>query len=60
MTVYNWLKVKLLYYTVLNKLSSAFYSLAMCFSSGDIIFFVTSVFRESEAVSVGPFLKYSK
>ena len=25
-----------------------------------IFFFVTSVFRESEAVSVGPFLKYLK
>ena len=32
----------------------------MCFSSWDIIFFVTSVFRESEAVWVGPFRKNSK
>ena len=29
----------------------------MCFSSWEIVFFVMSVFRESKAVSVGPFLK---
>ena len=41
MTVYGWLKVKLLYYTsVLNQLSTAFYSLAICASVLEILFFL--------------------
>ena len=61
MTVYGWLKVKLFYYIsiTLNKLSTAFYSLAICaFSSWDFFFFfVTWRFLESKAVSVGQISK---
>ena len=61
MTAYNWLKVKLLYYSSINKLSSALCSLAICALVLEIFFcFVTSDFRESEAVSVGTFQKNSK
>ena len=41
MTVYNWLTVKLLYHSSITAWQY------ICFSPGDINFFVTSVFRES-------------
>ena len=51
-TVYNWLKVKLLYCSSIKQAFQCFLQLGdMYFSSWDIKFFATSVFRESEAVS---------
>ena len=40
MNVHNWLKVKLLFYTSINKLSSAFYSLVICVLVLEILSFL--------------------
>ena len=54
MTVYGWPKVKLFYYIIIKSAFHCFLQLGdICFSSWDIIFFVTSGFRESKALSVG-------
>ena len=53
MTVYGWLKVKLLYYI---SIKSAFH----CFLQLGTAFFVTSGFLESKAVSVGQISKIRK
>ena len=54
MTVYGWPKVKLFYYIIIKSAFHCFLQLGdIYFSSWDIIFFVTSGFRESKALSVG-------
>ena len=57
MTVYNWLKVKLLFYSSIKQTFQCFLQLGdMCFSSSGFNLFVTSIFKNQPV----QFLMYSK
>ena len=52
MTVYNWIKVKLLYYCSIKEAFQCFLQFGnVYFSSWDIIFFITSIFKNLRLVS---------